>query len=313
MAEAGILDVFLRERMAVAPLMTLMEDRGLRVDMPARQRAITKSETTELSLLAGILSSATTYFEKRIAAEAGEVTRLKTLVKELQSSLVIKHPCSLHPQYVGLRGKRFAVAPECRCREIHATSTAKKRRAEIAKQRKLLSAPQGRLKRWSEKGFDPGNNDHLRWLLYHKSGLALPPQRKDGSLTANADAVAKLGAHPKVMQRSDYAEIVQLLKDIKDVQHERKRRSTFLFAGAKGRARIDFYSTVHPPMRAFGTGTGRPAGGSDGATEDRRPSPYSFNVLNIPEGARHIYVPHDRLTVDRVVRKRDLTYEEEED
>lgn len=309
LAETGMLDTFLQERMPVSPLMVLLENRGLKIDMTARRKAIRRSELREVTLLHAILTRAETYFRKRIEGEASKVAETEKNLEILQK---FQNPitCDLHPSYNGLRGKRWSSATECRCSEVHATPTAIECRAQLASLRKTLTGPRGRLKRWETKGFDPGNNDHLRWLLYNKSGLALPPQRKDGRLTANADAIAKLGAHPKVMQLDDYESVCKLLKDIKEVQHERKNRSTFLFAGDAG-SRIDYYETVHPPMRAFGTGTGRPAGGSDGATEDRRPSPFSFNVLNIPEGVRHIYVPHARLVVSQVYRTRDV--EEDED
>ena len=86
------------------------------------------------------------------------------------------------------------------------------------------------------------------------------------------------------------------------MQHERKMRATFLFSGKDGRGeeKIDAWGVVHPPYRAFGTGTGRTGGGADDATNERKADPYSFNVLNIPEECRAIYVPHDRLRWGRL-------------
>lgn len=310
LAETGMLECFLSERMPISPLMSLLEDRGLSIDMSARRKSIRRSEMRETTLLGSILNQASAYFMKRIEGEASTVAKVEKNLERLQK-FSAPLSCELHPTYNGLRGKKWATADNCRCPEVHATTEAKSRRVEIVEYRKQLTGPRGRLKRWESRGFDPGNNDHLRWLLYNPSGLSLPAQKKDGRLTANADAVAKLGAHPKVLQRKDYKEIMSLLRDIKEVQHERKTRSTFLHAGEKGARRIDYYHTVHPPMRAFGTGTGRPAGGSDSATEDRRPSPYSFNALNIPERTRNIYIPHDRLVVTHVVRPRFIEEDEE--
>jgi hypothetical protein len=167
--------------------------------------------------------------------------------------------------------------------------------AHVTKLRKERDYAKTVIERWA-RGFDLGNNDHLRWLLYDADAFKLPAQKKDGRITANADAIARLLALKRVQESPAMRTV---LVGVKEYQHLRKMTNTFLLwhegdddtPGRPSEA-IDMQGIAHPEYRAFGTGTGRLAGGPDSDLGDRRTNVYAYNALNIPEETRRIYVPH---------------------
>lgn len=112
--------------------------------------------------------------------------------------------------------------------------------------------------------------------------------RETGRPTADATAIAKLLSLKTVQRRGG---AVDILRGVKRIQKLEKRLNTFLFQSKAGRKAIDKNNCVHPQYR-MRAGTGRPASGSDAYLEEKGSSENKFNVLNIPEEVRRIYVPH---------------------
>jgi len=258
MTRRGLWPVWQREARHVGVLCMAMEARGLAVDPTAQRKAVHENEVAGAKLHMEVSAHVDSIFAKRrlpYEKELGEVTALIETIK--------------------LPRLRKDRDPE----QNRVVSELRKRRDRC----KIV------IERWS-KGFDLGNNDHLRWLLYDADGLKLPVQHKDGRVTANADAIARLLALKRV-QESPTTRTV--LVGVKEYQHLKKMTNTFLLWDADGPSQaIDRQGVAHPEYRAFGTGTGRLAGGPDSDLGDRKVNQWSYNALNIPEETRRIYVPH---------------------
>ena len=295
----GMLEAFENERMPCSVHMALLRDRGLATDDETRLAKIQESHDREQQLLVQVSEFAKDIYERRIQAVRNEAAPVKAAINNLVWPLPAC-PVKKHEEYRGERKKKWMKNPECQCAKLFAVATSSRTEHKTLKKQHERLVKQAVA--WDKRGFDPGNSYDVKWLLYHPDGLGLPKQYKDRKITTNATAIAKLLANPKVRDRDG---VTELLVAIKEVQHERKVRSTFLFE--KHPEKVDGDGSVHPPYRLFGAGTGRTAGGADDATADRRPDPYSFNVLNIPEDQRDIYVPHAERSCGLPVRHTPLT------
>jgi uracil-DNA glycosylase family 4 len=262
MSEFDLWDVWRREVRHVDVLCLAMEARGLMVDGDAQRRAVVANDIEAEKLRAEVNAHVEVIFAKRIGPVA---ERLAEVIGELDKMT------PLLPRLVRDREP----AMDARVKEL----------------RKLRDQYRGKIERWS-KGFDLGNNEHLRWLLYDEDAFKLPVQRKDGRPTANADAIAKLRGLKRVQESPAMARV---LTGVKEYQHLKKMKSTFLLwdvAGDRASGAVDGGGCAHPEYRSFGAGTGRLAGGPDTDLGDRKVNPYAYNALNIPEETRHIYIPH---------------------
>lgn len=287
--DAQMWEVLEEEVFPTLPLLYGMEERGLQVDKAALSkmrlqatREIKQLRTELANSVGELFSKRRAPIEKEIAENERDITGQ---VLSAENDYVDR--CVAHPTYTGLRGKKFTTKTQCKCKVIFFAT--QERRTSIAALRKQITSAKTKLKRW-EHGFDPDNNDHVRWLLYDKAGLGLRVQKDYNTKrpTADATAIAKL-LSLKTVQRK--AGAVGILRAIKRIQKLEKRKSTFLFMSKAGRKAIDKSGCVHPQYR-MRAGTGRPASGSDPYLEEKGVSENKFNVLNIPEEVRLIYVPH---------------------
>jgi hypothetical protein len=261
--------VYMREVRHVGVLAMAMEARGLCVDATAQRQAVIDNSATcarikdEVTRHVGMMfAKRRRPFEQRLSEVADELAGIKLpRLKKDRDPEVDAHVAALRKE-------------RTRCAAVIA--------------------------RWT-KGFDLGNNDHLRWLLYDAEGFKLTPQRVDGRITANADAIARLLALKKVQESPMIREV---LASIKEYQHALKMTNTFLLWDSEREApskAIDSQNCAHPEYRPFGTGTGRMAGGPDSDLGDKQINAYAYNALNIPEETRVIYVAHPAtFTVDPV-------------
>ena len=306
LSDEGMLDVFMDERMPASVILCSLEVRGMHVDEKQRALEVARSREREAVLLAEIAGQVAPVFARRILGAAVEQQRELDARDTVTGSALA---CAIHESYDGLRKKRWAQVDGCTCEAVYEASHASRATRKAALDR--ANKARGRASKWQVGGFNPGSPEQLRWLLYDKKGYGLPMQRLHGKPTANADAIAKLLGLERVRA---LPEVARALLSIKEVGHLRKMRGTFLFDGKESRGKITEHGTVHPPYRAFGTGTGRPAGGADDATGERRASPYSFNVLNYPEECRGIIVPFgtSNTTPSYVVAPAEQVTEEEE-
>lgn len=253
-----------REVRHVSVLCMAMEARGLAVD-PVAQRAAVDANEAECTAIkdevtrevAAVFAKRRVPFERRLVEVAG------TLESIVQPRLRKDRDPLVDAQVAALRKERN-----------HCITV---------------------VKRWTQ-GFNLGNNDHLRWLLYDADGFKLPVQKIDGHPTANSDAIARLLALKRVQESPT---IKMVLAGVKAYQHAKRMTNTFLLwnegdeAVAPGPSgAVDRQGFAHPEYRPFGTGTGRLAGGPDTDLGDRTTNPYAYNAMNIPEKTRIIYVPH---------------------
>jgi DNA polymerase I-like protein with 3'-5' exonuclease and polymerase domains len=291
LAEAGMYELFETEVMLTLPRLWAMQTQGLKTCKDSIKEVL-KAGTKELNELQGkICNQVDAVFTKRKEPLEKIIHNSTEEIKNIESSWqgeIDTNPtlgcCLEHKKYNGMRAKKFNNKTEkCTCKKLNNEFLTRGLRDKITSLRKEITNSKNKIKRW-EKGFDPNNNDHLRWLLYDKAGLGLPPQkdRETKRATANATAIAKLislkGTQKKVG-------VVELLQDIKRYQRVGHMMSTFYDPPT------DKNGVVHPPYRMHGTGTGRPAGGDDEQLHDKGSGGLKFNVLNIPDEARGIYVP----------------------
>jgi len=260
MTAADMWPVYLREVRHVGVLSMAMEARGLAVDAAMQRRAVSDNAALCERLrdevtreVAGLFATRRAPFERRIVAVANELATItQPRLKKDRDPAVDAHVTAL-----------------------------RKERANCANV----------IARWT-KGFDLGNNEHLRWLLYDADGFKLPPQKVDGRITANADAIARLLALKKVQESPT---ISAVLVGVKEYQHARKMTNTFLLWDSERSGpsdAVDAQGCSHPEYRPFGAGSGRMAGGPDSDLGDKQVNVFAYNALNIPEETRMIYVPH---------------------
>ena len=280
--EWGLLGVIAREVRHVSVLCLAMEARGLAVDPTAQRRAVDANarecdaiRTEVTQHVADVFAKRRVPFERRLSEVADELaTIVQPRLKKDRDPVVDAHATALRKE-------------RDRCRTVIA--------------------------RWTN-GFDLGNNDHLRWLLYDAAGFKLPVQKVDGRPTANADAIARLLALKRVHESPV---IKTVLAGVKAYQHARKMTNTFLLWNEDENCpspAIDAQGFAHPEYRPFGTGTGRLAGGPDSDLGDRTTNPYAFNALNIPEKTRLIYIPHPAtFTVDPVAIATEVSIDDDDE
>jgi hypothetical protein len=256
----GLDIVWEREAMHLGPLCMAMNARGLAVDRMTQAKVI-EAHTESMATLKYEVQGAVAelFARRRVPHERRLVEVSKILDGITQPRLKKDRDPLVDAQVTAWRKERD------RCRALVA--------------------------RWTQ-GFDLGNNDHLRWLLYDKDGFGLTVQRHPVTKapTANSDAIARLLALKKVQENEG---VKGVLAGVKDFQHRKKMGNTFLAPV------LDAQGFAHPEARPYGTGTGRLAGGADGDLGDKKANAYAFNALNIPDEARSIYVPHPAMfTVD---------------
>jgi uracil-DNA glycosylase family 4 len=272
--QAGMTDLFMREVMPATAVLFGMEERGIQVDLEAAAQNNEALAAERDGLIKEIKAEVdeTLFARRRGPVEA----RIALLELELsQCGATMLGQCPEHPNYNGLVKPRGKNKGECQCAVVY--DAVEGERKAIAEWRKERTKLQGQLKRWSE-GFEPTNNHHLRWLLYDKEAYGLRAVYKDGALTANATAIAKICARSNVPDTTK-----SVLKRIKRVQHLDKMIETF------GKPPVDEAGVAHPPYSPT-TGTGRVKGGDD-ASNDKVGSEYAFNALNVPVPMRHVFVP----------------------
>lgn len=300
-ASAMMTEVVFDETMPALPLLWGMTERGLQVDATARDEYQRELESERDALRVTLVEQAGATFGQRAGgAREVEATLTADIVAVRASVTPAVGRCEIHPTYDGMRGKKFTAGDSkdkrgrvCTCSVLYDALAGV--RQEVAALRSSRTKVVTKARRWEKRGFDPGNNDHLRWLLYDKSALGLPKQYHDGSVTANATAIAKLtmllrtrppGVKVGNVLPDDRETVATMLEGVKRYQHVVHMRESF------AEPPVDDRDVAHPPMR-IATGTGRVAGGDDNTADDvKSGSKYSFNVLNIPDESRGIYVPH---------------------
>jgi len=228
MSQGDMWPVWEREASYMGLLCMAMEARGLAVDTRARDATIEAWQVEVDAKTARLKEIADGLFGARAAPL---VDRLAMIEIDLQQDPPVTRVCEAHPKYCGLR-KPSKKASSCEaCATIYESLQGYRERiAALRKERLGLTA---KIRRWTVLpskgsgviGFDPGNNDHARWILYDKAGFGFPVQRKDGHVTANADAMARLRALKKVQDNPVGIEFLDLRQSR---QHLAKMISTFL-------------------------------------------------------------------------------------
>ena len=270
LAENDMLGLFFDEVMPSMALMERMEEEGLEVDTEMQAILLEENKVASTKILARLLA--------RVPASEHKVKRSTEDMKALMEShgSDCEPFCDLHPNYNGLRKKKFANNDDCICRIIYERIS------------KLIPREYAR-------PFQPSNPHDLRWLLYDH--WKLPKQRPakgSKSPSTGADAIRKLTMQIEMAYRdakkkskyyrADAEEIVAFMLDCKELQHLEKMRSTFLAPP------VDDQHIAHPPHRLWGTGTGRLAGGFDESVSvDGATASHSFNPLNIPKETRKLF------------------------
>jgi len=296
-AAAGMQRLLTEEIFPVAPLCTALEVRGLRVDADIQAEMIAERQAEYEATEARVQDAVKEMCASKSAAIEIEIQHFQHEhdYYEAGARRAVTIPCPLHPDYIGVRKKRFATTTACECATIY--EAVAPQREGMREKKAQVTKQKTKLKKWTTKGFNLLSSHDLRWLLYNEEGYGLPPQRKDGRITTDADAVAKLKLmlydnRAKIKSkyhRTNWEEITKVLKDIKHCQHLRKFISTFL------QPPVDAHGIAHPPYRPWGAGSGRPASGKDAVVaSDRGASEYTFNALNIPDKCRRIFIPHKR-------------------
>ena len=260
-------------RMRLIPICMNWEKRGMNVDQSVQKQLVASARTDVAQLRTRIGEATTRMWDKRVRETETMVLTVESSLQKLRTDDVGK--CGKHPKRNGL----FKPPKHCDVCTIQYESMHMARMS-YAKERKALTRVRGEAKRWVD-GFNPSNNEHLRWLLYSPDALRLPvqytgyPRRP----TANRTAIDKLSTLRAVQIKQKAFAVVM---DIKEVQHLEKAVSTFI------EVPLDSEGIGHPPYKIQGTRTGRLAGGKD--DDAKADNKYAFNVLNIPREWRHMWV-----------------------
>lgn len=281
--DAGMWELIENEVVPTLPLLYGLQERGLQCDVEALRKVKGEVQAERIELLANIKSSVDGVFAKRREAEERRVAKNEAEIATIHR-LAPRAGCQVHKDYNGLRKKRWAKSEQCTCQVSYDFAIAGRLREAIAVLRKANTSAKGKVKRWMD-GFDPGNNDHVRWVLYDKRGFGLPPQKdyKTKRITVDATAVAKLISLKSVQRKTG---VVEILGKIKRVQHLEKLDSTFY------NPRLTGHGIVKVQYRMHGAGSGRPASGDDAYLHEKGSGRYKYNALNIPHKCRTIFVPH---------------------
>lgn len=259
-------------RMRLIPVTYAMTQRGLLVD-EAKRKHLIESVVSEIAQLnTQIHEAVKPHWDKRVRTAMKEQRAAEVEYEALRADG--RGLCKKHPTFNGLRTPAVSCVT---CATVHNRTVDK--RADYARSKKRRVKAKTEVARWQD-GFNPANNEHLRWLLYDPYAFRLPVQRMPGSRrpTANRAAIDKL-AMLRTVQRSKNFSTVML---IKQVQHLAKARSTFLSVPT------DSAGVSHPPYKIHGTRTGRLAGGRD--DDEKSDNRYAYNALNIPKEWRVMYV-----------------------
>lgn len=287
MGAGNMWPVWEREARHMGLLCMAMEARGLQVDLDAARTTIIAYQkdidaaTVRLKEIAdGLFASRVDPLRDRLGAIDRELDKLDTVPPV--------STCPDHPKYTGQRKPSKKASSCVTCATIYESlAGTRDKKLTLRKERTGLK---GKVDRWTLlnaktgiTGFDPGNNDHARWVLYDKAGFGFPVQRHEGRISANATAMARLRTLKKVQDNPLGVEFINLRQQR---QHLAKMISTFL------RPALDENECAHPVYRDYGTGTGRLAGGADDDLGDKKTNPYAYSAMNIPNKTRHIYVPH---------------------
>lgn len=285
MTAANMWPVWEEEVQWALPMLYGLQERGLQVDRRALRRARVGLARERTELLAGVVDGVKGLFKARVDAQQLAIDKIEQDIAKITDWHTTKTTCEVHKDYKGLRSKKYTTKnTQCKCKVV--ASEASGVRAVLAGLQKQRTTARAKAAKWADRGFDPANNDHVRWLLYDKQALGLPVQRHSETKrpTANATAIAQLLVLKGVQSKQG---VRVLLEQIKRVQHLNKLESTFY------NVPTDKFGIVHPPY-GIRTGTGRPAGGADEFLGEKGVSAYKFNVLNIPKEVRQIYVPYTR-------------------
>jgi uracil-DNA glycosylase family 4 len=284
----------MHERMALLKVTQRMEERGMRVDIVRRNKLVTEVQGEQKNLETDIATKVAPIWDSRVRTALQRAHDAKNAKEDVLTRFVGR--CEKHPTYNGIQRSPARTCDQCQstgslAADLRASYPAVKKEHDVASRE---------LERW-EKGFDAGNNEHLRWLLYDPYALRLPVQKdkKSKRPTANRAAIDKLKTLRSVQARPDALAIVDTIKKI---QHLAKAASTFLFVEDRteseeeegaldASAKIDAQGYVHPPYKVHGTRTGRLAGGKD--DDEKSDNTYAFNPMNIPREWRVMYVPPD--------------------
>jgi uracil-DNA glycosylase family 4 len=261
-------------RMRLIPVCDAMQRRGMNVDVSVRRKMREETQAEVVELRRDVEVKVRPFWDVRLRGVRTKLLLAETAMQECLDAG--QGVCEKHPKRNGLRKppKNCEV-----CAEVYS-----EREAERAAY-KSAQATRNRLRveeaRWS-KGFEPRNNEHLRWMLYSPDALRLPVQYtgrgKNKRMTANRAAIDKLTSLGPLKVKRDSFAVVFLIKKI---QHLEKAISTFIDVP------LDERSVAHPPYKIQGTRTGRLAGGKD--SDDKSDNTYAFNVLNIPREWRRMY------------------------
>lgn len=260
-----------RARNQLVPVTAGMTRRGMLVDRGVQKQLRDNADSRARKLRYNVYLKAREMWDKRVRVAERGVLKVEAQIAKLREPI----GCPKHPTYHGLR--KAAAACE-RCTQAYRESDDK--RVVYKELMAKRSALKDSAKRWAG-GFNANNNEHLRWLLYDPDGLKLPVQRAGGTRkpTANRLAVDKLASSAYVQR---FPAKFAIVKEIKDAQHLRKARATFIDVP------LDEEGIAHPPYKVHGTRTGRLAGGSD--ADEKADNRYAFNPLNVPREWRRMYV-----------------------
>ena len=294
---AGMMEVFENEVTACVPLAYEMERSGMRVDKVAQGEMLDALHKRHAVLGSEIHARTVGMFGLRVASASEVVDAHELAVDGVAATRPVVSVCPVHASYTGARRKKWAVDPNCECRAVYDAPEVVEWRARVAVAKVATTKVRGKARALAGRDFKPTNNHDMRWLLYDKQALALPPQLdREGKVTTGITAVRRIrtqvleavdaGKTRSKYYRTDSGEVFALLDAIHEYRHLEKLEATFY------NPPVDADGVAHPPYRLWGAGTGRPASGADPDADDSS-SEFAFNVLNIPHDVRRIFIPHD--------------------
>lgn len=171
-------------------------------------------------------------------------------------------PCRDHPDYQGRTVRRRCPA----CREIWEETREYRKSPAVRRATRLAN-------------FNVASPEHLAWLLFDCFKLKPVEYTDTGKPRTNLKSLEEL-----LTRKTTPESVVPILRNLIEIAHLDTLVSVFLSppVGSDGR--------VHPPLTLEGTSIGRVRSGMSRFDPDKPSDDLAFNIQNIPERVRHVYI-----------------------
>ncbi len=276
MRHYGVLRLLTEVHMPLAEELLEIERVGMKVDVDLMKEKRNAAKEEVAALNTSVVEAVQERAGVRREAHVGQ---FDNVVRQLgQDRDRIETRCGEHPEFAG--DTRRTACASCNAIWIE-------HRAVKATHKKEIDKAKGKVKRFTEKPFDPGSDMDWRWLIYSDAkdgglGLKSKMKTKGSKASLNKDALRGLMALAGLPSN-----VYALLMARYRTGQLRSRISKYLSLPVADDGRVHAAYAQHIPINF------RFSSGLDDTDEDKPNSPYSVNAQNFPEDCRDVIVAED--------------------